>query len=123
MCPLQTPSEEERAAPHKPKVAFLYTGSNPQLAQNLTKGLVSKPDFRPVHLVAAQKYLTAFNDDMQHSATAVPAELLSLMGFRLGTSSTIKAGLYLEPALIGVSCNQAQLKTVPAADELSSKQC
>jgi hypothetical protein len=30
-------------------------------------------------------------------------EFLSLLGFRLGTSSRIQAGLYLETALVGVS--------------------
>lgn len=100
---LQTPAEEDRADPFKPKVAFLYTGQNPDLAKDLTQGLVSKPDFGPLELLAAQKYLTAFNSDLQHSPTAVPGELLSLLGFRLGTSSSIQAGLYVEPALVGVS--------------------
>lgn len=100
---LQTPSEQERAAPFKPKVALLYTGQNPDLAKTLTQGLVTKPDFGPLELLAAQKYLTAFNSDLPHSPTAVPGELLSLLGFRLGTSSNIQAGLYVEPALIGVS--------------------
>lgn len=30
-------------------------------------------------------------------------EFLSLLGFRMGTSSRIQAGLYLETALVGVS--------------------
>jgi hypothetical protein len=40
---------------------------------------------------------------MGPDAGAVPAEFLSLMGLRLGTSARIQAGLYLETALVGVS--------------------
>jgi hypothetical protein len=107
---LQTPPEAHRAAPYKPKAALLYTGTNEDTARTLTEGMFSAPALTPSVLLDAQTYVTSLSADLQKleqqqgAGTVAPGELLSLMGLqRLGTSSHMKAGLYLETALVGVS--------------------
>jgi hypothetical protein len=100
---LQTPKEEDRAEPYRPAAALLVTGDDPATAANLTAGLLPKPSLRPAGLLSLQRYLEGFSADMGPDGGAVPAEFLSLLGLRLGTSSRIQAGLYLETALVGVS--------------------
>ncbi|KAF8065710.1 ABCA3 [Scenedesmus sp. PABB004] len=98
---LQTPAEGDRAEPAAPKAALLFTGDDPRAAAALAAGLVSPPDLTPGRLVSARSYLEAFNADLGTSPATVPGEVLSLLGLRLGTSSRIQAGLYLETALVG----------------------
>jgi hypothetical protein len=100
---VQTPKEEDRAEPYSPAAALLVTGDDPATQASLTSGLLPKPNLRPAGLLSLQRYLEGFSADMGPDAGAVPAEFLSLMGLRLGTSARIQAGLYLETALVGVS--------------------
>jgi hypothetical protein len=72
--------------------------------------MLQAPVLTPSVLLDAQTYLTSLSADLekleqqQGAGTVAPGELLSLMGLRrLGTSSHVKAGLYLETALVGVS--------------------
>lgn len=88
---------------------MLYTGNDGAAARTLSEGMLSPPSLTPAMLLDAQTYLSSFSGDFaqmeqqQGAGTVVPGELLSLMGLqRLGTCSTVKAGLYLETALMGV---------------------
>jgi hypothetical protein len=119
---LQTPPEAHRAAPYKPKAALLYTGSDEETARSLTEGMLSAPALTPSVLLDAQTYVTSLSADLekleqqQGAGTVTPGELLSLMGLqRLGTSSHVKGGLYLESALVGVSA-VLQRRCLVAAD-------
>jgi hypothetical protein len=99
---LQTPRQDDRAEPYRPAATLLVTGDDPAAAANLTAGLLPQPNLRPAGLLSLQRYLEGFSADMGPEGGAVPAEFLSLLGLRLGTSSRIQAGLYLETALVGV---------------------
>ncbi|WIA37022.1 hypothetical protein OEZ86_014006 [Tetradesmus obliquus] len=99
---LQTPREEDRAEPYRPAAALLVTGDDPASSANLSAGLLPPPSLKPAGLLSLQRYLEGFASDMgSDGGGAVPAEFLSLLGLRLGTSSRIQAGLYLETALAG----------------------
>jgi hypothetical protein len=69
---LQTPAEEDRAAPYKPKAALLYTGGNSTAAAELSEGLLPGPALTAASLIAAQRYLEAFQADLGSGAAAVP---------------------------------------------------
>jgi hypothetical protein len=106
---LQTPPEAQRAAPFKPKAALLYTGNDDEAARTLSAGMLSPPLLTPSVLLDAQTYLSTVSgafaqmEQQQGAGTVVPGEVLGMMGLRrLGTSSAVKGGLYLESALIGV---------------------
>jgi hypothetical protein len=112
---LQTPSDAHRAAPYNPKAALLYTGNDAAAARTLSEGMLSSPSLTPSVLLDAQTYLSSLSGDLaqleqqQGVGSVVLGELLSLMGLRrLGTSSRVKGGLYLETALMGVraGCNE-----------------
>lgn len=101
---MQTPAEDDRAAPYKPKATFLYTGDNQTLADQLTASLLPAPDLQTNTLLSARQYLTDFSSSgLATDGAVIPAEFLSLLGMRLGTSSRIAQGLYVETALLGVS--------------------
>lgn len=102
---LQTPPEPERAAPFRPKASLLFTGDDEEAALALSTGMLPAPTLTATTLLQAEHYLEAFAADLkqQPGGLTVPGELLSLLGVRLGTSSAVKAGLYLETALMGVS--------------------
>jgi hypothetical protein len=104
--PMQTPAPENRAEPWRPNAAFLYTGDDSSTASTLSDGLLLKPALKPSTLVTAQRYLDNFSSEMNNSAATLPGEFVSLLGMRLGTSSKIQAGLYLETAMIGVRQQQ-----------------
>lgn len=69
---LQTPAEEDRAAPYRPKAALLYTGSNSSAAQQLSEGLLPDPAVTASTLLSAQRYLDAFRADLGPGVAAVP---------------------------------------------------
>ncbi|KAF6264708.1 hypothetical protein COO60DRAFT_1482014 [Scenedesmus sp. NREL 46B-D3] len=98
---LQTPAVDDRAEPYRPAATLLVTGDDPATEASLTAGLLPKPNLRPSGLLSLQRYLDNFSADMGPYAGSVPAEFLSLLGLRLGTSARIQAGLYLETALVG----------------------
>jgi hypothetical protein len=70
---LQTPAPEERAEPHRPKAAFLYTGASGggnASAAALSAGLLPPPSLTPPTIMAAQRYLEGFGDSLGGQDTA-----------------------------------------------------
>lgn len=87
--------------PYKPDASFLYTGDNQTLAATLSASLLPEPNLQTNTLLSARQYLERFSAQSS-GAAVVPGEFLSLLGMRLGTSSRIAQGLYVETALMGV---------------------
>jgi hypothetical protein len=69
---VQTPAEEDRAFPYRPKAALLYTGSNSSAAQQLSEGLLPGPAVTASTLLSAQRYLDGFRADLGPGVAAVP---------------------------------------------------
>lgn len=89
---------------HRPKVTMLYApGPNATLSDQLSAGLLPKPDVQASTLLAAQQYLTELSEQLPN--ITVPGEAFALLGAkRLGSSSAMlgAAGLYLETAFAPV---------------------
>lgn len=77
---VQTPAEEDRAAPYKPKAALLYTGGNSTAAAELSAGLLPGPALTAASLIAAQRYLEGFQADLGSGAAAVPGGCHTWLG-------------------------------------------
>ncbi|GBF88379.1 ABC transporter A family member protein [Raphidocelis subcapitata] len=97
---MQVPSEQNRAAPWRPRVALLHTGPDRALADRLASNLLPKPAATPANLLAVRSYLAGWNESAGGAGDSVPGELLSLLGLTLGSSSRISAGMYIETALV-----------------------
>lgn len=91
--------------PFKPDPVLLYTGQDSSLAGVLTAGTVPAPRLTMPVLTGLLRYLRGFGATFGDvNAITIPAELLSLVGLYLGSSSmTNAAGVYIEPAMQGVS--------------------
>ena len=91
--------------PFRPKPVLLYTGSDSSLAGDLTAGAVPAPKVTMAVLMGVMRYLQGFAATFGDvNALTIPAELLSLVGLNLGSSSRMNAaGVYIEPAMQGVS--------------------
>lgn len=91
---------------------MLYTpGSNATLSEQLTAGLLPQPALQASTILAAQKYLMDFAQNMSGSVT-IPGEAFSMLGLkRLGSSSVMSmyTGLYVETALVEVRGAAARL--------------
>lgn len=79
---------------------MLITGENRTSAARLAANLLPKPSATTNNLLAVRDYLQQWNKTAGGNGDTVPAELLSLLGLTLGSSSRIYAGLYVETAFL-----------------------
>jgi hypothetical protein len=94
------PLQDNRALPWRPEPALLYTGQDRATADALAANLLPPPSATAANLLAVRSYLTQWNETSGGQGSAVPGEVLSLLGLTLGTSARVFAGLYIESALM-----------------------
>lgn len=101
---VQVPGQST-AAQGRPRIPLLHTGADARIAHQLASSLLRHPELSASRLLAAQSHLEDFQHDFgsaNSSQVIIPAQLFSLLGLTLGSSSAMSSGLYVEPALTEV---------------------